>query len=63
MKAYYDRAGKELSFKAKNVNEMLKELKIMKNTIIVAVNNEIVNEDYKFKEKDKVKIMSVVSGG
>ncbi|MBS3072960.1 MoaD/ThiS family protein [Candidatus Pacearchaeota archaeon] len=63
MKAYYDRVGKELSFKAKNVSEMLKELKIMKNTVIVVANNEIVNEDYKFKEKDKVKILSVVSGG
>ena len=63
MKAYYDRVKKELNFKAKNVNEMLKELKIMRNTVIVVANNEIVDEDYDFKEKDKVKILSVVSGG
>jgi len=63
MKAYYDRVKKELNFKAKNVNEMLKELKIMRNTVIVVVNDEVINEDYNFKEKDKVKILSVVSGG
>jgi sulfur carrier protein ThiS len=63
MKAYYDRAGKELLFKAKNVEEMLLELKIMKNTIIVVVNNEVVNENYKFKTNDKIRILSVVSGG
>ncbi len=63
MKAQYDRAGKELGFKAKNVEGMLKELKIMKSTVIVVVNNEVVNENYKFKEKDVVKILSVVSGG
>src|SRR3989344_3142140 len=58
MKAYYDRIKKEMNFKAKNVNEMLKELKIMRNTVIVVANNEIVDEDYNFKEKDKVNIVS-----
>jgi sulfur carrier protein ThiS len=63
MKAYYDRVGKELLFKAKNVEGMLLELKIMKNIIIVVVNNEVVNENYKFKRNDKIRILSVVSGG
>ena len=63
MKAYYDRNKKEYTFKAKDVKGMLEEVGIMKNTVIVVVNNKVVSEDYKFKEEDEVKILSVVSGG
>lgn len=63
MKAYYDRSKEEFEFSSSNVKGMLKELKIFSNTVIVAVNGEVVSEDYEFKEKDKIKILSVVSGG
>ena len=63
MKAYYDRSKEEFEFSSTNVKGMLKELKIFSNTVIVAVNGEVVNENYEFKEKDKIKILSVVSGG
>ena len=63
MKAYYDRNRKEYTFNAKDVKGMLEEVGIMKNTVIVVVNNKVVSEDYKFKEEDEVKILSVVSGG
>jgi len=63
MKAYYDREKKTFEFKAKDVKGMLKELHILKNAVIVAVNKTIVTEDYQFKEKDEIKILSVVSGG
>ena len=63
MKAYYDKDKKEYEFKALDVKSMLEEIKIMKNAVIVVVNDEVVSEDYKFKKEDKIKILSVVSGG
>jgi thiamine biosynthesis protein ThiS len=63
MKVYYDKDKKTYDFKSNTVSEMLKELNILKNSVIVAVNNEIVTEDYSFKSEDKIKILSVVSGG
>lgn len=63
MKVYYDREDKNYEVKAKNVKDMLKELKINKNSVIVVVNGTIVTEEYILKTKDKIKILSVVSGG
>ena len=63
MKAYYDKDKKTYDFESTTVKEMLQELKILRNSVIVAVNNEIVTDDYKIKEEDKIKILSVVSGG
>lgn len=63
MKIYYDREDKTLEVKAKNIKEMLKELNILKNSVIIIVNNEVVTEDYTFKKEDKIKLLSVVSGG
>jgi thiamine biosynthesis protein ThiS len=63
MKAYYDKNKKQYEFESTKVGDMLKELNILKNSVIVAVNKEIVTEDYEIKEGDVVKILSVVSGG
>ena len=63
MKVYFDKTKKEYDIKAENVSSMLKELDIQKNTVIIAVNDQLVDEDYSFKKGDKVKIYSVVSGG
>ena len=63
MKVHYDREKKRVEVKAKNVKEMLKELKILQNSVIVVVNTEVVTQEYVFKKEDKVKILSVVSGG
>ena len=63
MKASYDREKKDYKFTAKTVIGMLKELGLVQNAVIVVVNGEVVTSDYTFKEKDMVKILSVVSGG
>jgi len=63
MKIYYDKPKKHFEIKSKDVKSMLKELKILRNTVIITVNNEIVDESYVFAKTDKVKILSVVSGG
>jgi len=63
MKVYYDRDKKDYTVTAKNVKEMLKEMKLLKNAVIVVVNGTVVTEDYIFSKNDKVKVLSVVSGG
>ena len=63
MKAYYDKDKKSYDFSSKDVSSLLKELKILSNTVIVVVNKKVVTKDYVFKEEDEVNILSVVSGG
>lgn len=63
MKVHYDRENKSLETQAKNVKDMLKELKITKNSVIIVVNDTLVTEDYSFEKTDRVQILSVVSGG
>ena len=63
MKVYFDKKNKSFVVKSKDVKSMLRELKIPANTVIVSANGELVDGDYKFKAKDEVKILSVVSGG
>ena len=49
--------------KAKDVGSLLKELKLNPDEYVVSVNGKIVLEDEKLKDKDKVKLYPVVSGG
>jgi thiamine biosynthesis protein ThiS len=49
--------------KSVDIKKLLESLKINPVTVIVAVNDEIVLEDYRLKNKDNVEILSVVSGG
>ena len=42
---------------------LLKKLKLNPVEMVVSKNNEVVTEDTKIKEKEKIKIFSVVSGG
>ncbi|MBI2647525.1 MoaD/ThiS family protein [Candidatus Woesearchaeota archaeon] len=50
---------------AKNsiVRDILKELSINPITVIVARNNELILEDEPLNDNDKIKILSVISGG
>jgi len=63
MEVYIERTNKKLNLEANNVEDLLKKLKINPTTVIVSANDELVTEDYKLNKKDKVKIMSVISGG
>lgn len=47
----------------KKLIEILNKLKITKESIILVKNNEIALEDTLVEDKDKLKILSVVSGG
>ena len=45
------------------VSDLLKELNINPVTVIVSRNNELILEGEKLKDKDEIKILSVISGG
>ncbi len=58
-----DRTTKKISFSGKNVQELLDFLKINPEIVIVTRNNEILLPEEKLKNKDKIELLSVVSGG
>lgn len=63
---FVDRENKNKKMELKNsssVSDMLKELKINPVTVIVSRNNELILEDEKLKDKDEIRILSVISGG
>ena len=45
------------------VKELLKKLDISPVTVITVKDNELITEDTVLNDKDKIKVMSVVSGG
>jgi thiamine biosynthesis protein ThiS len=63
LKVFIEKEGKEKTVTAKTVAEMLNKLDINSETVIVVSNDEVITEDAKLNEKDKIKILSVVSGG
>lgn len=63
MKVYIDRGDRNVEITEDRISEILDELKINPTTVIISVNDELVDLNYKIKKGDKVKILSVVSGG
>lgn len=45
------------------VNQMLKYLKLLPESVLVVRNGQLIAEDQKLHPGDEVKIVSVVSGG
>ncbi|MFA5887633.1 MAG: MoaD/ThiS family protein [Candidatus Nanoarchaeia archaeon] len=63
MKVYIEQTGKTANAKAPSVGALLKKLNINPVTVLVVKNGTLVTEDSKLSDKDKIKILSVVSGG
>ena len=57
-----DNEHKEVVFSG-SVDDLLKSLKINPETVLVVKNGEVVTEKEELKDVDKIKILSVVSGG
>ncbi len=45
------------------VKDLLKKISINSTTIIVTRNREVLDEDTKLNDKDKLELLSVISGG
>ena len=62
-KVHLEKENKTLNVQAKTIAEVLKKLKLNPTIYLVTVNNELVTEQYKIKNTDKINILPVVSGG
>lgn len=64
MKVYIEKTNKKQEIKFEgSAKKLLSKLKINPETIIIIKNNELVSEDEILKDKDEIKILSVISGG
>lgn len=62
----YDRESKEKTIELAgnpSVKDLLTKIEINPETVIVSRNDEIITLDEKLKDKDKIKLISVISGG
>ena len=58
-----DQSTTKIIFKGKNLKELLTQLKINSETVIIVRKGEVIIEDEFLKNKDKLEILSVISGG
>jgi len=63
VKIFIERENKNVNTKAKDIEELIKKLNIIKEEIIVVKNNELTPRNEKLKDSDEVKFLSVISGG
>ncbi len=64
--AFVDRENKNQTLELGNnstIADLLKKLHINPVTVIVLRNNELILEEEKLNDNDKIKILSVISGG
>ena len=63
---FYDRENKERIVDIGNkrtVKALLESMKINPVTVIVSRDDNIITEDEKVNDKDKIRLISVISGG
>ena len=66
VKAYIDKDKKSLEVELEDnatIKDMLKKININPVTVIVSRDNNIILEDENLKDNDKIKLISVISGG
>ena len=60
---YLERINKYETVYADTISEILQKLKINPQTILITKNNNLITEDAKLQDNDKIKFLSVISGG
>ena len=66
IKVFYDRENKEKTMELDSnllVKDLLTKMEINPVTVIVSKDDNIITEDEKLKDKDNIKLISVISGG
>ncbi|MEK6916269.1 MAG: thiamine biosynthesis protein ThiS [Nanoarchaeota archaeon] len=64
MEVYIDKDNRQVTLKFNgNMGSLLNKLKINPETVIVVRENVLLTEDVVLKNSDKIKILSVISGG
>ena len=63
---FYDREKVEKNIELdenSSIKDLLAKMNINPVTVIVSKDNNIITEDEKINDKDKIKLISVISGG
>lgn len=63
MKVLIEKTNKTINAEAGTVKDLLTKLRLNSTTVLVTRNNEIILESEKLNKADKIKILSVISGG
>lgn len=64
MKIYLEQQNKHVNKKfTGTAKKLLSELGVNSQAVLIVKNNELVTEDEMLKDKDEIKLLSVVSGG
>ena len=63
VKVFIEKENETKDIKASNIKTILDNLKINPETVLIVKNNELTTINSKIKQTDKIKILSVVSGG
>lgn len=63
---FFDRENKERTIEVSrnaSVKDLLNKMNVNPVTVIVSRGNDIITEDEKVNDKDKIRLFSVISGG
>ena len=60
---FIERENKEEIVDVKSIPEIFNKLKINPQTVLIVKNGELIMEDDELKNNDKIKLLSVISGG
>jgi len=63
VEVFIERENKTKQVKENNLKAVLDNLKINPETVLIVKNDELVTINTKINPKDKIKLLSVVSGG
>lgn len=64
MQIFIEKEQKELEIKFQGtVAELLKQIEINSETVLVVRSNEVLTQDETLQDADKIKLLSVISGG
>lgn len=58
-----EHTAKHITFKGSTIKDLLLQLNINPETVLVVKNNEVLTEEEKLSPKDKIELLSVISGG
>ena len=63
MNVYIDRNDRNEVVEANSIKEIANKLNINLEEFIIVRDDELITEDTKLNDKDKIKFLSVISGG
>ena len=63
VKVFIEKENKKINTKAKDIDDLIKKLRINKEEVILIRNNQLTPRNEKLKNNDEVKFLSVISGG